>query len=135
MVARNPRGDCLALLCRMLGLRVVRGESAGGGWSELTQLAHEVELSGCAVLTADGGGPALVAKVGAVALASATGAPLLAVGTDCRPAIVDWHKWDKARNPVPFGRVAITLGEPWRLSTLTDMASVEQADAAYRERT
>jgi lysophospholipid acyltransferase (LPLAT)-like uncharacterized protein len=125
MVARDPRGDCLALLCRWLRLRVVRGESGERGWEALAELALEISRGACAVITADGGGPALVAKVGAVALASATGATLVPVGADCRPAIYERHKWDRVRTPVPFSRVVVTLGPSRQLPVFTDFASIE----------
>ncbi|HEY7547226.1 MAG TPA: hypothetical protein VID27_20195, partial [Blastocatellia bacterium] len=70
-------------------------------------------------------GPRQVAKVGAVALASATGVPLVAVGADCRPAIFERHKWDQARTPLPFGRIAITIGQARRFPVFIDAASVE----------
>ena len=130
MVARDPRGDCLALFCRLLGLRVVRGESGERGWEALTELAPEMASGVCAVITADGGCPARVAKVGAVALASATGAPLLPVGADCSPAIYERHKWDRVRTPLPFGHVAIALGQQYAYPVLADSASIE--DAARR---
>jgi lysophospholipid acyltransferase (LPLAT)-like uncharacterized protein len=127
MIACDPRGDCLALFCRLLGLRVVRGESNESGWEALAELAQEMARGGCAVITADGGSPARVAKVGAVALASATGAPLLPVGADCRPAIYERHKWDRVRTPLPFGHVAIALGRPRDYSALIDLAKIEEA--------
>ncbi len=46
----------------------------------LAELVREMSRGASAVITADGTGPALVAKVGAVALASATGAPLVPSG-------------------------------------------------------
>jgi lysophospholipid acyltransferase (LPLAT)-like uncharacterized protein len=127
MIARDPRGDCLALFCRLLGLRVVRGESGESGWEALAQLAREMARGNCAVITADGGGPARVAKIGAVALAAATGAPLLTVGADCRPSIYERHKWDRVRTPLPFGHVAIALGQPRDYSVLIDLAQIEEA--------
>jgi lysophospholipid acyltransferase (LPLAT)-like uncharacterized protein len=127
MIARDPRGDCLALFCRLLGLRVVRGESGESGWEALAKLAQEMARGVCAVITADGGGPARVAKVGAVALAAATGAPLLPVGADCRPAIYERHKWDRVRTPLPFGHVAIALGQLRDYAVLDDLAQIEEA--------
>jgi len=127
MIACDPRGDCLALFCRLLGLRVVRGESSESGWEALAELAREMARGVCAVITAGGGGPARVAKVGAVALASATGAPLMTVGADCRPAIYERHKWDRVRTPISFGHVAIALGQPRDYSVLADLASIEEA--------
>jgi lysophospholipid acyltransferase (LPLAT)-like uncharacterized protein len=127
MIARDPRGDCLALFCRLLGLRVVRGESGESGWDALADLAREMVSGCCAVITADGGGPAHIAKTGALALASATGAPLLPVGADCRPAIYERHKWDRVRTPLPFGHVAVALGQPSAYPALADSASIEEA--------
>jgi lysophospholipid acyltransferase (LPLAT)-like uncharacterized protein len=133
MIARNPRGDCLALLCRWLGLRVVRGESGERGWEALAELALDISRGACAVITTDGGGPALIAKAGAVALASATGATLVTVGADCRPAIYERHKWDRGRIPLPFGRVAVALGPSRQLPVFTDFASIEQARSWLQE--
>ena len=77
MVSHDPRGDSLALLCRMIGFHVVRGDSEEGGWEALLQLARELMNGASVILTADGGGPARQAKVGAIALASAVGVPLI----------------------------------------------------------
>jgi lysophospholipid acyltransferase (LPLAT)-like uncharacterized protein len=93
----------------------------------LAELAREIERGVCAVIPADGGGPAHIAKVGAVALAAATGAPLLPVGADCYPAIYERHKWDRVRTPLPFGRVAIALGQLRAYTILADLASIEEA--------
>ncbi|MEW6127247.1 MAG: DUF374 domain-containing protein [Acidobacteriota bacterium] len=127
MVARDARGDALALLCRWLGLEVVRGDSSGQGWKALGELARVIEQGGYVLMTADGGGPARIAKVGAVALASATRAPLIPLGADCRPAIAERHKWDAARNPVPFGRIVVATDESMVLATLADEKLIEEA--------
>lgn len=129
MIARDPRGDYLALLCRLIGLGVVRGDSEEGGWEALLQLAHELMDGACVILTADGGGPARTAKVGAVALASTVGVPLIPLAADCHPAIVEPHKWDAARNPVPFCSLTISLGPARRFDFFEDLSSIEQARA------
>jgi lysophospholipid acyltransferase (LPLAT)-like uncharacterized protein len=127
MIAGNPRGDSLALLCRLLGLRVARVAEDEGGWSALAELSGEIERGACVIITADGSGPARVARVGAVALASATGAPVFAFGADCHPAISMPHKWDEARTPLPFGRVAVAVSEPRHCPEFTDSGSIEDA--------
>lgn len=127
MIARDPRGDFLALLCSMLGLRVVRGDSDGGGWEALASLAKATEDGYSAVITADGGGPARHARVGAVALATATRKPLVPVGADCGSGITERRKWDSARIPLPFSRIAISLGERVPLDRPSDSASLEAA--------
>jgi lysophospholipid acyltransferase (LPLAT)-like uncharacterized protein len=127
MVARDARGDTLALLCRMLGFLVVRGDGSNGGWHALANLAHELEEGACVFVTADGGGPARVAKAGAVALASATRVPLVPLAADCSPAIEERHKWDAARNPIPFGSVTVSIGSARSIEPLVNLASIEQA--------
>ena len=127
MIAGDPRGDFLALLCRMLGLEVVRGNDEHGGWTALAELAQLLTRDACVIITADGGGPARVAKVGAVALASAAGVPLVPIAADCHPAIQETHKWDTARNPVPFCSLTILVGPARRLDFFKDPASLEQA--------
>lgn len=129
MISHDPRGDYLALLCRMIGFHVVRGDSEEGGWKALLQLARELINGASVILTADGGGPTRQAKVGAIALASAVGVPLIPLGTDCRPAIEERHKWDAARNPVPFCTLKILLRPPRMFDPFTDLSCVEEARA------
>lgn len=127
MIARDPRGDYLALLCRLVGLGVVRGDSEEGGWEALIQLTNELANGACAILTADGRGPARIAKVGAVALASTLNVPLIPLAADCHPAIEERHKWDAARNPLPFSSVLVSLGPARSFEPLVDRESIEQA--------
>ena len=127
MISHDPRGDYLALLCRMIGFHIVRGDSEEGGWEALLELARELMNGASVILTADGGGPARQAKVGAIALASAVGVPLIPLGADCYPAIEEPHKWDAARNPVPFCSLKILLGPPLTLEPFEDLTSVEKA--------
>ena len=126
MISLDPRGDYLALLCRLFGFTVVRGGGAEHGWEALNDLAHKIEEGACAVLTADGGGPAEIVKVGALALASATHVPLVPLSANCHPAIVERRKWDAARNPVPFGNLAVVVGEARMIEPLSDFDAIEQ---------
>lgn len=133
MIARDPRGDCLALLCRMLGFAVVRGSDTSRGWNALVDLADELAEGSCVFITADGGGPARVAKIGAVALASAAGVPLIPLAADCSPAIQERHKWDAARNTIPFGSVTLSLGPGRTFERLADISAIEQAQQWLEE--
>jgi len=127
LVSGDPRGDCMAVLCRMLGMRVVRASEKHNGWEALSSLAEHLKQGRHVMITADGGGPARIAKVGALALASAAGVALLPLAADCQPAIQQSHKWDAARNPVPFARLHVWLGAPRRLECFTDSESLERA--------
>jgi lysophospholipid acyltransferase (LPLAT)-like uncharacterized protein len=126
LVAPDPRGDFVALICRMLGFTVVRGGGEEGGWEGLIDLARKIELGASVIITTDGGGPAHEVKVGAIALASATRVPVVPLSADCYPAIAERRKWDAARNPVPFGKVAVAMGEPLKIEPLSEIEMIEE---------
>lgn len=127
LVASDPRGDSLALLCRMVGFEVVRTDGRHGDWSELIELAEKLKQGACAIITADGGGPAKVAKVGAIALAAATGVPIVPLTADSHPALRQSHKWDAARNPLPFSSIRVWMGAPRRFEPFVDWETMESA--------
>jgi len=127
MVSSDSRGDCLAMLCRLLGFNAVRGGVEKGGWQALAKLAKPLLENAIVVITADGGGPARVAKVGAVALASSVSVPLVPVAANCHPAIEERRKWDSARNPLPFGSITISMGPARVFEPLTNAEAVEKA--------
>ena len=133
MVSRDPRGDCVALFCRWLGFEIVRGDAEHGGWKALIDIANEVQGGAAALISPDGGGPPLFARVGAVALASAAGVRLIPVGADCRPSIFERHKWDRARNPLPYGRIVVACGESLMFPSFEDAASLERARQQLQE--
>lgn len=127
LIATDPRGDYLSILCSWLGFRIVRGDSLHGGWEALAYIAEQVRGGAMALITADGGGPALTAKVGAVALACAAHVPLIPVGANCIPAAVQKHKWDTARNPLPYGRLTVIDGQSISFGAITDATALEAA--------
>jgi lysophospholipid acyltransferase (LPLAT)-like uncharacterized protein len=127
LISFDARGDFLALLCRLLGFTVVRGGGADHGWEVLIDLAHKIEEGACVILTADGGGPAHVVKVGALALASATRVPLVPLSANCHPALVEQRKWDAAHNPVPFAKVVVVLGQARTIEPLSDLETIEES--------
>jgi hypothetical protein len=49
------------------------------------------------------------------------------IAADCHPAIQESHKWDAARNPVPFCSLTIFVGPAQRFDIIKDLASLEQA--------
>ena len=127
MVSRDARGDCVAVFCRWLGFEIIRGDAEHGGWKALIEIASELHKGHAALISPDGGGPPYFARVGAVALASAASVPLIPVGADCRPSVFERHKWDDARNPLPYGRIAVACGESLMFPPFADTASLENA--------
>jgi len=133
MVSRDPRGDCVAVFCRWLGFEIVRGDAQHGGWKALTEIANELHNGAVALISPDGGGPPLVASVGATVLASASRVPLIPVGAACRPSVFEPHKSDRARNPLPYGRIAVACGEPILFPRFEDSDSLQNARMQLEE--
>jgi len=133
MVSRDARGDCVAVFCRWLGFEIVRGDAEHAGWKALAQIANDVQNGAVALISPDGGGPPFHARIGAAALASAAQVPLIPVGADCRPSVFERHKWDRARNPLPYGRIAVACGEPLIFPVFEDSASLERARQQLQE--
>lgn len=133
LVSTDARGDCVAVFCRWLGFEIVRGDAQGGGWKALTEMVNQVHHGAGALITPDGGGPPFIARVGAAALASAAGRPLIPVGADCRPSVFERHKWDKPRNPLPWGRIAVACGEPLTFPRFEDAVALEGARQQLQE--
>ncbi len=133
LVSNDARGDCVALFCRWLGFEIVRGDAQHGGWKALIEMASQLHNDTGALITPDGGGPPFFARIGAAALASAAGRPLIPVGADCRPSVFERHKWDKPRNPLPYGRIAVACGEPLHFAPVEDAAALERARQQLQE--
>jgi lysophospholipid acyltransferase (LPLAT)-like uncharacterized protein len=132
LVSGDARGDCVALFCRWLGFEIVRGDAQRGGWKALTEMVKQVHNGAAALIIPDGGGPPFFARIGAAALASAAGRPLIPVGADCRPSVFERHKWDKPRNPLPYGRIAVACGEPLTFPRFEDAVALEKPGSNSR---
>jgi len=127
MIATEPRGDALTVLCRLLGLQVIRGDWEHHGWHSVAELAEQVSRGACAIITPDGGGPRRLARAGVLVLSVAVGVPLIPIGADCDPALREPHKWDQPRNPLPFCQVAICIGPELELRDFADASALESA--------
>ncbi|HYL38721.1 MAG TPA: hypothetical protein VEV17_22580 [Bryobacteraceae bacterium] len=127
LIATEPRGDSLHILCRLLGMRVVRGDWGHRGWPSVAHLAELAAGGACVLITPDGGGPRRTARAGALVLAAAAGVPLIAIGADCHPALSEPHKWDQPRNPPPFCRIAISIQPPLDFADFENAAALESA--------
>jgi lysophospholipid acyltransferase (LPLAT)-like uncharacterized protein len=133
MIATEPRGDSLEVLCRSLGMQVIRGDWEHHGWPAVTRMAELAREGACVLITPDGGGPRCLARPGVLVLAAAAGVPIVAVGAECRPAIVEPNKWDKPRNPLPFARIAISMEKPLFFTDFNCAAEVESARRTLEE--
>jgi lysophospholipid acyltransferase (LPLAT)-like uncharacterized protein len=116
VVSPSRDGDLLARVLRTLKLRTARGSSTRGGTGallEAARLMREDNIHAC--LTVDGPlGPRHQAKPGAFFLAWHAGAhiaPIRAVFSRSFRA----RSWDRFQIPLPFSRVTVIFGTPWKL--------------------
>lgn len=116
VVSKSRDGEYLARLLQSLGLETARGSSSRGGVEALLQAARLMREKKChAVLTVDGPrGPRHKAKQGAIVLAFRAPAHIIPVRLFPRRAKL-FKSWDRFQLPLPFSRVDIVFGEPYRL--------------------
>jgi lysophospholipid acyltransferase (LPLAT)-like uncharacterized protein len=129
MISRSKDGDIVANVARRFGYTTMRGSSSKGGARALQQMiaymqeTHEKRLCGTPV---DGPrGPARIVKKGMLAVAKEAGVlfvPIACSGT----RVLTFHKaWDKSMIPLPFSKMVIDFGEPFRIPADADDAAME----------
>jgi hypothetical protein len=129
MISRSKDGDIVANVARRFGYTTMRGSSSKGGARALQQMiaymqeTHEKRLCGTPV---DGPrGPARIVKKGMLAVAKEAGVlfvPIACSGT----RVLTFHKaWDKSMIPLPFSKMIIDFGEPFRIAADADDAEME----------
>lgn len=125
IVSQSRDGEYLARLLLSLGITAARGSSTRGGIAALLRAARIMreEKRSC-VITVDGPrGPRRVAKPGAVILAHRVPAYIYPIRLYPEKPIV-FRSWDRFQLPLPFSRVFIVHGEPYKL-TATELTEEE----------
>ncbi|MDL2290607.1 DUF374 domain-containing protein [Desulfovibrio sp. OttesenSCG-928-F20] len=125
VVSQSRDGEYLAGVLARLGIKSARGSSSRGGLAALLKAARLMrEERRHTVITIDGPrGPRHKAKQGAVILAKRTPALILPVRLFPRKA-VRFSSWDRFQLPLPFSRVDIVFGDPYKpdLDEMTEEA-------------
>ncbi|GHV54477.1 hypothetical protein FACS1894206_07340 [Deltaproteobacteria bacterium] len=116
IVSRSRDGEYLARLLQSLGIFPLRGSSSRGGLSSLLRGAKMMrEKLWHACITVDGPrGPRHEAKDGAIYLAHRAGSPIVPMRA-CYAKAKIFSSWDKFILPLPFSRVQIYIGEPYKI--------------------
>ena len=137
LISRHEDGEINAIILRRLGVEPVRGSGGTGavktrqhgGSAALRDLARKLAQGRTVAMTADVPKVSRRAGQGIVALARMSGRPIypIAVVTSRR---FDFRSWDRASLGRPFGRGAMVLGDPVRVSRDADAAALEAARAA-----
>lgn len=132
MISRHGDGEINAIAAEKLGMGVVRGSGAQrsdqvrkrGGIQALRQLMNLIDKGDHVSMTADVPKVSRVAGEGIILLAQLSGRPILPVGI-----VSSWRKdfasWDRASLGLPFGRMAMQVGDPIHVP--------READEAHRE--
>jgi lysophospholipid acyltransferase (LPLAT)-like uncharacterized protein len=122
-----------AVLAERMGIGTIRGSGdhgvdfrRKGGVSAFRQMLAALENGFNMALTADVPKVSRVAGPGIVRLAQHSGRPILpvAVATSRR---IELNNWDKSVINLPFGRLAVVVGDPIRVATEADEDALEAA--------
>lgn len=127
IVSPSHDGDMLANILASQNVGAVRGSSTRGGVRALLSLARMMKTEQVhACITLDGpAGPRHQAKEGAFFLANRTHARIIPVRIHSRSAL-RCPTWDKFQIPLPFSRVDIRFGTPWKDGCL-EVPDLEEA--------
>ncbi len=124
LVSQSADGEFIALVCRHLGIGVVRGSTTRGGAKGLLDLLREGHDAHLAITPDGPRGPRRHVKPGIAFLASRTGLPVVPVGVGFTRA---WRagSWDRFAIPRPFSTLTGVLGEPIAVPPKLDAEGLE----------
>jgi lysophospholipid acyltransferase (LPLAT)-like uncharacterized protein len=117
MFSRSKDGELISGYAEKLGIVTVRGSSHRGGREAFREMVRFLRLPGSRKVATvlDGPrGPRCIAKNGMIRLAMVTGVPLIPIMVSAHPALTIHMAWDKTLIPLPFSKVVVMYGEPWR---------------------
>jgi lysophospholipid acyltransferase (LPLAT)-like uncharacterized protein len=139
LISRHRDGEINAVAARRLGVEPIRGSGDHGRRFDLKGgvAAFKTMLSALkdgynVALTADVPKVSQVAGQGIVMLGRLSGRPIypVAVATSRR---IRLKNWDRSAVNLPFGTVAIIVGEPVRVPTDADEAALEACRIAVEQ--
>ena len=127
VVSPSRDGDLLAGVLTKFGLRTARGSSSRGGSKALLDAAHLMKSGTIhACFTVDGPrGPRHQAKTGALFLAQHTNAYIVPLRCLYSRSF-QTGSWDRLQIPLPFSRVLVRFGPPWKPEANPDLAAAKE---------
>lgn len=140
MISRHADADINAVTAEAFGVGTIRGSGAHGrdflrkGGISATKIAIDTLKSGVNVaMTADVPKISRVAGFGVVTVARYSGRPIYPVAIATRNRIVA-KSWDRASVHLPFGPLAMVVGEGIRVDADADETGLEAARKLVQER-
>jgi lysophospholipid acyltransferase (LPLAT)-like uncharacterized protein len=115
LTSRSFRGEVIAGLCRRFGYHCVILDHLRG--SELQEMLDVLlQTHRCLAVAVDGPlGPYHVARFGLVRLASRLQLLVVPLSVTAQHKIVMKKRWDKMEFPLPFSRVLLGVGQPFKI--------------------
>ena len=125
LTSPSVSGEVPAAMIRRWGMRALRGSSTRSAGEALREMYGVVAKDRQSlVLTADGPkGPRHEFKPGAILLSRMSKAPILPIAY-AASRCTRWGSWDQFILPWPFSRIAIVVGDPWRVPAGFTMADL-----------
>jgi lysophospholipid acyltransferase (LPLAT)-like uncharacterized protein len=125
LISPSVDGTAPAMLARKLGGHVIRGSSTHTGARALKDFYDAIVKQRVSpAITPDGPrGPVHEFKQGAVVLAQLTGKPILPIAVSASRTL-RFTTWDRFELPLPFSRVAISIGAPVSVPRGADAAAL-----------
>ena len=141
LISRHRDGDLNAIVAKKFGIGAVRGSAARdqrrvverGGISGFLKLRAALRAGTSVMLTADlSNTVARRAGLGIIQLAGATGAPVMpvALATSRRKTV---SSWDRTTVNLPFGRMAMVIGDFVRVPRDADDDTFEERRVALEQ--
>jgi lysophospholipid acyltransferase (LPLAT)-like uncharacterized protein len=135
LISPSVDGTAPAMLVQRMGAHVIRGSSSHTGARALRDYYETIVKQQISPAIAPDGprGPVHQCKPGAVLLSQLTGKPILPVSV---AASRTWRlsTWDQFEIPLPFSRVAIAFGEPFKVPRGTGADGILRMQAELAER-
>lgn len=133
LISRHNDGELNARAAENLGIGTIRGSGSHsgdfhrkGGATAFTKMLEALAEEYNVALTADVPKVARVAGLGIAKLAQYSGKPVYAVAIASSRRI-ELKNWDRTAINLPFGRIALVVGEPIRVPRQVDDAALETA--------
>jgi hypothetical protein len=129
LVSQSKDGEFISRTVNLFGIDTIRGSTSKSGARALVRMIRTLRRGETVAVTPDGPrGPSGRVQPGIVHLAQKTGCPIVPISFSASRKKV-FKSWDAYQVPYPFGRIAISYGEPFTLSP-----SESPEDAAKRVR-
>lgn len=138
MVSRSADAELNAMVLKRLGISVARGSGGRrrelstekGGGTALLALKKALDEGRNAFMIADiPHGVPRRSGLGVIKLAQHSGRPILPVAVATSRRKILEKSWDKTTLNLPFGRVAVSIGEPLHVASDLDEEALELARA------